>query len=81
MLFSVYIAHVLTGHMEQSTPWNCSGMTEGITFFKQKSRAVSLSSNTIKYKSAHYVWMVIRERGQTHINVKNSTEGILESLD
>lgn len=77
MLFSVYVAHVLTGHMEQSTPWNSSGMTKGITSLKQKSRAVSLPSNSIKHKPAHHVWMVRREKGQ--INVKSSTEGILES--
>lgn len=36
MLFTVYIAQALTGHLEQSTTCNYSGMTRGIISFKQK---------------------------------------------
>lgn len=37
MLLTVYIAYALTGHVEQSTICNYSGMTGGIISFKQKN--------------------------------------------
>jgi len=42
MLFTVYSAYALTGHLEQSTTCNYSGMTRAIISFKQKSQAVSI---------------------------------------